>query len=461
MSPYLLLQIALLVPGIIMGENLKLISAIRPSVIELLDVEIFGNHVFVPGGLGGLDIINVADPANPISLSRLTAEGCEYGRIYAWHASGDYAFGAGRACGIKVINISDLSSPTNEGLYQPDNGSYEHVAGFETLLFAAVHGLGVEIIDRSDPLDLKHIAWVQTTNAWALAVSENGGHLYVADGIGGLTIIDISDPHSASKLGTARSSGIAKDIAISGDYLFMAVGASGVDMYDISQPANPQLVSNYNTSGYASRISVSGNHLAVADWDDVEVLSWSAVSGLSLAGIKNTGGRVMAVAMKGDLVYSAEWILFRVFQFGSIETADIDLSTRKIDFPFLDPGQSLADTILITNSGAAILNINNAFADHIDFEVDLVNTTLEPGSSTEIRVLYTPTLKEGRAHLIIESDDPDEPTVTVTLRGNPRAGVDVGMTAANFTLPSVNGFPTTSLSDFRGQPVLLTLFASW
>ena len=232
-------------------------------------------------------------------------------------------------------------------------------------------------------------------------------------------------------------------------------------MFDISSPGAPRLVANYNTSGYASRVSVSGNLVAVSDWDDVEVLEWSPIPSLSLVGYKNTGGRVMAVAMRDSVIFSAEWVRFRTFKYGEVEEADLDLSTRQVEFPFLTAPACLTDTITLTNNGHSILLIDDVSIQHDDFQLDLQANSIPPLSTLELVVTYCASDGAGRATLVVNSNDPDESVASVRLNGNPVYGLDIGMDAPDFTLEAVNRLAPVTLSDLRGQPVLLAFFATW
>ncbi|MCH8836377.1 MAG: hypothetical protein IIA60_01090 [Candidatus Marinimicrobia bacterium] len=457
----LLILWALAAPSHLQAKNLTQLANFRPQNYELLDVELVGNLAYIPGGLLGLDIIDISDPAAPRSISQIQIEGCAWGRVYAWHVSSNYAYGSGRECGIRILNVSNVNLPSDIGSYRNQDGSYEHADGWQDFLFAAVHALGVEVIDRSDPTALAHIKWVNTENAWAVTVSADGQYLYVADGAAGLKIIDIRDPQAAVVVGQAAASGTAKDIATAGNFLFVAVGAKGVDMFDVSRHSTPRLVANYNTSGYASRVSVSGNLVAVSDWDDVEVLEWDPTPALRLVGYKNTGGRVMALAMRDSVIYSAEWERFRTFKYGEIEEADLDISTRQVDFPFLTAPACLTDTITLTNNGHSILILDDVSIQHDDYQLDLQANSIPPLSSQELVVTYCASDGAGRATLLITSNDPDESIASVRLNGNPVYGLDIGMDAPDFTLEAVNRLAPVTLSDFRGQPVLLAFFATW
>lgn len=449
------------VPVPIEGWNLRYLSSFTPLNFELLDVEIAGHYAYVPGGLDGLAVIDISDPSSPQTVGLHYASGCEFGRIYSVHVSGDYAYGTGRYCGIKVIDVSNPNNPIEVSGYRPRENSYEHSDGRGDYLFAAAHTAGVEIIDITRPESLQFVASVSTENAWAVAVSETGDRVYVADGAGGLKIIDVSDPQVPEVLGKVATSGTAKDVAVAGSYVFLAVGAAGVDMIDVSDAANPVLVSNYNTTGYASRVSVSDSLIAVSDWDDVEILRWDDSPSLSLAGYKNTGGRVMAVNMTGDIIYSAEWISFRIFQFGPIDGPDLDVSNRHVGIPFTEVGECRETSLALTNSGVETLVIEDVVIGHSDYEISVSNWEIPQGEMAEGIITYCASSGNGHTSFRILSNDPDEPEVGVGLEGNSPWGLDVGQEAPDFTLPSVNDYGDITLSELQGRVVVIAFFASW
>ncbi len=443
------------------AKDLSILSKTQLANFELLDVYIQGNLAFIPGGLGGLNIVDISDPFNPDVVSSYHASGCDWGRIYAWAVSGDYAYGAGRQCGIHVIDISNLAQPTLGAVYfddSPSNQRYEHVEINGSTLYLSKHQFGVEIVDISQAPTLTSIGFIPSHNAWASLVVDDT--LYIADGGAGIKIVSVQDRYHPELVGSYLTSGTAKDISSVDNYLFVAVGAAGVDMIDISNPQIPILVDNYNTTGYASRVSANHDRIAVSDWDDVEVLSFDE-QGLSLTGYKDTGGRVMAIEMVGDIIFSAEWEEFVVFEVGEIQDPDLDLSTRKLEFPRVGPRDALTQNITLHNNGQTPLQIIDAFAGDSDFEIDLGDDMIPPNSSISLPVVYRPDIGNWREQLVLTTNDHDEPVIEVILTGNYPSGPMVGDAAPDFELEVVNGLGTISTDDLLGQPAVLAFFTAW
>jgi len=442
------------------AKNLSLLSKTRLNNYELLDVFLDGNIAYIPAGLGGLNIVDIADPAHPVVLSSYRAEGCDWGRIYAWTANKNYAFGVGRDCGVHIVDVSDLTKPEHVITYSDGDESelrYEHAELANSTLYLARHQHGVEIVDVSQAQSPGKVGVIPSQNAWATLATDN--LLFIADGAAGVKIVDISTL-SPKIIASITTSGTAKDLALSNSSLFVAVGAAGVDMINVSNPSNPLLVDNYNTSGYASRVSVSNGRVAVSDWDDVEVLEFSDGE-LKLVGYKNTGGRVMALSTAGDLIYSAEWTGLSIFKFGEIYSTDIDLGNRRLEFPRTPVNAAETLLVSIRSNGAISLEISDIQVVNPDFSVMFPSTSVPADSSMEVQVIYTPESTTWEGTLTFNTNDPDEQKIIIRMQGNHPYGPMVGDQTPPFELQSVNGFGTISDETYLGQPVVIAFFTSW
>jgi hypothetical protein len=157
---------------------------------------------------------------------------------------------------------------------------------------------------QTDPFclhDPQVLGTCDTDSAYQVAVS--GSYAYVADGVNGLRVIDISNPGSPTLRATCATT-IAFGVAVSGSYAYVADYTSGLRVIDISNPASPT-VSATRATGNALGVVVSGSYAYVAD-----------VSGLLVIDISNPGsptsvgalGTVFAqgVAVSGSRAYVAD-----------------------------------------------------------------------------------------------------------------------------------------------------------
>ena len=161
------------------GKNMKQVQNIGLDNVELLDIYIHENLAFVPGGLGGLNILDISDPNDVHVISEYSAYGCDYGRLYAWTVSGNFAYGAGRECGIKIIDISSPSNPTLLAVLAT-SGSARDLDKVGNYIIVAVGAAGVDLINVSDPENPIFVDNYNTTG-FASRISASNSLIAVSD----------------------------------------------------------------------------------------------------------------------------------------------------------------------------------------------------------------------------------------------------------------------------------------
>ena len=62
--------------------------------------------------------------------------------------------------------------------------------------------------------------------------------------------------------------GCARSLTISGSYAYIADGEGGLRIIDVSSPSSPQEVGFFDTDGEAFGVTVNGNYVYVADGDN-------------------------------------------------------------------------------------------------------------------------------------------------------------------------------------------------
>ena len=250
-------------------------------------------------------------------------------------------------------------------------------------------------------------------------------------------------------------------MVLDGDQLTVAMGSNGIALYDLSDPSDPQLQATYNSSGLANRIALFNGKIAVSDWLGVKILEYNG-SEIQLIGYKNTGYRTMAINAKGNVIYSAEWRHLQVLEYGSINGPDLDLSSHDISFPEINIGEQDTMPLYLTNNGSAALVFDYDYFSHADFSTSTELNTLAAGDSVIVDIIYTRSGQNATGIYNIPSNDPDESQLSCNILGN-YDGVNVGMTAPDFTLPiAANGTGNFNLNQHwadAGEIVVITFFS--
>lgn len=271
-------------------------------------VDELGNEYAISGmSEGGISIVDITDPANPVEVFMVTATANNWWEIKIWN---DRAYitteGGG---GLMIIDLSPLPEDHNltvnyftsggwataHNLWIDENGIlyifgankgvggaimydlnidpvnltevgfwnqyYVHdgiVIG-DTLYAAHIHDGFFSIVDVSDKTNPVILATANTPNNWThnIWVNDNRTRVYTTDEVSGAFIAeyDISDFQNITETDRIQSSpgqGVIPHNAyvVSNNYVISSYFNDGVIIYDISRPGNMVEVGHYDTSPY-------------------------------------------------------------------------------------------------------------------------------------------------------------------------------------------------------------------
>ena len=423
---------------------------------HLLDAEHSGSTVYIVG-VSGFSIYDVSNPADPVLVGRYQPGGAYYSAA----VGATHAYCGARHGGLQTLDVTNPSNPQRVDTIDHDGVQYEGVLLYGDVLYAARHDAGIDVLDvstPSNPVSL-HVITTGVVNAYKFA--RTGTTLYVADGTGGVKLFDVSVPESPMLVDSISASGVVQDVSYRDGLLAAASGGPGVDIYDATDSDSPIWQGIYDSSSSAFNIDLSNGHLFIADWDDVEVVDLSDPTDPVQVGWEDTPGRVMGLVTDGNMIYVADWDTFRVYEYGAVVNPDIHVSPTAVTFNNVDPGDDDTVVVSVTNTGVSSLNVTGIHMNGSSaFDVDQTPFSALEDETVDLTVTFSPTNGNPQsATLRFVSNDPDESPVTVTLSGNPGT-LQVGDVAPDFTLMALDGFPYT-LSDFRGNVVVLAFFASW
>ncbi len=165
---------------------------------------------------------------------------------------------------------------------------------------------GLQIIDISNPTaPVLHGTYDTPGNARGVHVS--GSTAYVADADNGLQIINVSFPSAPALLGTYNTAGDARDVYVSGSTAYVADDMDGLQIIDVSNPSAPVLLGSYDTSGFAWGVYVSGSTAYVADGGKgLQIIDVSNPAIPALLGSYDTSGDAWSVYVSGSTAYVAD-----------------------------------------------------------------------------------------------------------------------------------------------------------
>jgi hypothetical protein len=279
---------------------------VEPDAVvgQALNVVVSGHYAYVADGAGGLQILDVSNPAAPILAGSLDTGGFARGLAVA----GGRAYLTDFYNGFLVVDVSNPSAPVRMGSVAA-YGDKIAVVGH----YAYVAGYGLSIIDISNPSEPVITRRIDI-GGWFYDIAVVGDYAYMltasADDVplipGGLWIVDVSDPIVPKPLGRVLSDAsvavpgantyltlwhviidisnpilpalvgrldlggkVARDIVVSAGYAYATVDGDGLRVFDISDPASPRLAGGFSTTAWPSEsLAVSDGYIYAANGGD-------------------------------------------------------------------------------------------------------------------------------------------------------------------------------------------------
>ncbi|HEX7076811.1 MAG TPA: FlgD immunoglobulin-like domain containing protein [Candidatus Eisenbacteria bacterium] len=285
---------------------------------------------YLASGPGGLEIVDVRDPAAPARITSLVLPGL----ASAVTVAGQGLVAVGRrgsgSAGVTFVDVSDSTLPSPRGSVNAPLSDPRALAARDTVLFVAdeqvglasigfgnpdlprlfgvpsgtgsraldltgatllvgTRAEGLEVVDALDPSALIRRATLPTPPILGIARSAGSAALLLGDA--GALVVDVQDPNAPSVRGPVGIPGVSRGGAWVGDTLVVAAGL-GLERYEASPSSVP-------VPSLAAALD-PGSALPRA------VVSWSAVSvpgmvglnlyrdlGAATAGTSNPSGRLV------------------------------------------------------------------------------------------------------------------------------------------------------------------------
>ncbi|HEY6021675.1 MAG TPA: hypothetical protein VIY48_17955, partial [Candidatus Paceibacterota bacterium] len=173
-------------------------------------------------------------------------------------------------------------------------------------LYSADYEAGLRIIDISNPKSASVVGSYNTSLTSARAVAVAGKYAYVGDVSTGLTILDVSRPNAPQLVGTYPGIDI-HNLSLSGRYIYATDNINGfVNIIDVSDPTSPRLVKALQLNQpYA--ITVQGKYAYIGDYGTarIYIVDISNPSAPSIMG-SYLGNSPTGLYLSGKYLYVAD-----------------------------------------------------------------------------------------------------------------------------------------------------------
>ncbi len=262
---------------------------------------------YVANGQGGLQIVNISRPDSTYVIGQYVADR-DVGGVAVRDTFAYIALGSSTSGGLVILNIADptnpvfvgqdpsiyaydVAAPSDDTMYvyiaanywfhvedvytYPQYPSYVRrfttpgdtraVCVLDSIAFLCCEQMGLQIINLSLPDSIALVGWVDTPSN-ARGIFASAEHAFVADGRAGLIVIDVSNIENPVIIGQYDTPGYANGVVVLNGKAYVADGDAGLQVIELADPTEPRLYGSMETS-YAYGIEVRNDTIYIADRD--------------------------------------------------------------------------------------------------------------------------------------------------------------------------------------------------
>jgi hypothetical protein len=270
---------------------------------QAVDIHVDGGVAYVANNLSGLQLVDVADPTNPVSLGIVDFVGAKVTSTATAQDSFAFMSMTGIA-GRRYLRVVDVLDPTNpqivaqESCYNPPQ---DYVLK-DSLLYAAEENQ-FQVFNVARP---REPVLVGSCGGDGVAVVVQDSFAYTA--AGAIRVTNIARPDSPFVVSTV-SGHSATGLAVQDSFLYVPYVYDTLLTYSIADPSHPRLVSAVQTGVWPWDVvlGVSRAYVALSDGWGIEVFDL-ANPGLPVRrGRCGATGDVRRLCYSNGLVYAAMW----------------------------------------------------------------------------------------------------------------------------------------------------------
>lgn len=175
--------------------------------------------------------------------------------------------------GLSIIDVSNPAAPVRSGFFPTQSGA------------AVISGWGDD----------------------TLGVDVSGSYAYLATYMGGLVIVNVSNPAAPSYVGKLDLPNESWDVKVSGNTAFMA-NYGGIRAVNITDKTAPALLSTLNVGNSPRKIDIVGTKLYAATATTMDIIDISNPAAMTLLGSYTLGGGAQGfgVVVSGNYAFVAK-----------------------------------------------------------------------------------------------------------------------------------------------------------
>ncbi len=257
--------------------------------------------IYLADGYGGLRVVRAEHPENPVRTGTLVTGDQALGV----EVIGAYAYVADDTAGLTVVHVADQMNPDLE-VSVPVTGRASDVTLSGRIAFVADETGFVSLFDVEDPTSPTALPTVTTAES-AQEVVVVGPYAYVADHESRLSVIEINQPADPVYLGTRPIGYSVVGVTVTRGRAYLADGEGLLIIADATDPVDPVWIDSVPSIGNPEAVKAAGSYAYVADDSDgLTVFDLSDGIPTESASNLTTTDRMWDVAISGSYAFAAE-----------------------------------------------------------------------------------------------------------------------------------------------------------
>ena len=210
-------------------------------------------YAFVADGPNGLYIVDVTDPASPVSVVTYPTDSFVNDVI----VNGSTVYLGERDEGVLVLDVSRIGEPNLLGKQDTPGQVNGLFVGGDKIVYVADDSRGLRLINAATPPDFWEIGALDSPKTFGEMVTQ-GNYGYLLDGGDGLWILDLTNPDAPVPRSFYPTPGQARDLVIQGGWAYIADGDAGLQIVDVSNASAPAFIGEYREIQGAQTVAVQG-----------------------------------------------------------------------------------------------------------------------------------------------------------------------------------------------------------
>jgi len=305
------------------------VSSFGPRAI-LTRMAIDDNTAYMADRATGFRTVDIADPYHMSELAHMNAI-CAEGLDVA--TRGNYAYvtedqwGEGTN-GVVIFDVSNPAEPESLGYVLPEGGrkiviagDYAYVAGHYLCTFSLANPAIPQCVDS--------LYLGAPDDCIGLAVSN--GYLYFGD-ISSFYVYSLSNPAAPQLVGSCDLQyGWVYDLAVADRYVYVADGSGGMRVVNVGDPEHPEEVHSIG-GGFVASVATVGNMVIMDDRSRISIYDVTNPLAPALVGFYSTAEHIRDIEIQGQYLFAVSESAFRVYECDALTSAAIQPETTPHEF---------------------------------------------------------------------------------------------------------------------------------